>query len=85
MHVNVKLYATLRQFAPKGTAIGESFSVELEAAEISEIIEKLGFPKDHARIIMVNGIRTFDLGQKLSEGDLVVFFPPVGGGVLSPD
>jgi molybdopterin converting factor small subunit len=82
MHVNVKLYATLRQFAPPETAIGESFRVELEQGTISEIINRLGFPSDQARIIFVNGIRTFDIEQELSEDDLVVFFPPVGGGGL---
>jgi len=82
MHVNVKLYATLRQFAPPGTAIGESFRVELKQGTISEIISRLGFPSDQARIIFVNGIRTFDIEQELSDDDLVVFFPPVGGGGL---
>ncbi|RDE14502.1 MAG: molybdopterin synthase sulfur carrier subunit [Candidatus Thorarchaeota archaeon] len=80
MHVNVKLYATLRQFAPPGTAIGESFEVELQHGRISDIIARLRFPPDQARIIFVNGVRTFDLNQKLSDDDLVVFFPPVGGG-----
>lgn len=80
MRVNVKLYATLRQFAPPGTAIGECFKVEIKEGRISEIIARLGFPPDQARIIFVNGIRTFDLNQRLSEDDLVVFFPPVGGG-----
>jgi len=82
MHVNVKLYAILRQFAPPGLAIGESFRVELKQGIISEIINRLGFPSDQARIIFVNGIRTFDIEQELSEDDLVVFFPPVGGGGL---
>ncbi len=80
MQVNVKLYATLRQFAPPGTAIGESFKVEVMEGNISEIIARLRFPPDQARIIFVNGVRTFDLNQRLSDDDLVVFFPPVGGG-----
>lgn len=80
MRVNVKLYATLREFAPPDTAIGESFKVELRDGSISEIITRLRFPPDQARIIFVNGVRTFDLSQRLSDDDLIVFFPPVGGG-----
>jgi molybdopterin converting factor small subunit len=80
MQVNVKLYATLRQFAPSGTAIGESFRLELKEGRISEVIARLRFSVDQASIIFVNGIRTFDLDQKLSDDDLIVFFPPVGGG-----
>ena len=80
MRVKVKLYATLRRFAPSGTNIGEEFDVKFQGTMINELIDSLGFPKEQAKIIMVNGQRVVDLTFRLSENDLVVIFPPIGGG-----
>ncbi len=80
MKVNVKLYATLRQYAPKDLEIGESFPIELEKGTIEEAIERLGIPEDSVTIIMVNGVQTRNRSTQLHDGDLLVLFPPVGGG-----
>jgi len=80
MEIRVKLYATLRQYAPEGTNIGEAFSVELENGTIRRLIDKIGISEEKTRIIMVNGDQTKDLDCKLEDGYLVVIFPPVGGG-----
>ncbi len=32
------------------------------------------------KIVMVNGIRISDLNINLEEDDLIVMFPPIGGG-----
>ena len=80
MKVHVKLYATLREYAPHNLGIGQSFPVELKEGSISELTAVLGFKIEQAKIIMVNGERVTDLGQVLKDGDLVVIFPPVGGG-----
>jgi molybdopterin converting factor small subunit len=31
-------------------------------------------------IVIVNGVPEHDLGRRLSEGDVVALFPPMGGG-----
>lgn len=80
MQVSVKLYATLRKFAPAGTDIGESFTVNLEKGIVSELIERLGIPEKQARIILINGTRVSDIEEKLKPDDLIVIFPPIGGG-----
>lgn len=80
MRVSVKLYATLRRFAPEGTPIGESFDVELEGTRIRDLIELLDIKEEQAKIVMVNGIRENNTNATLNENDLVVIFPPVGGG-----
>ncbi|MFX0134550.1 MAG: MoaD/ThiS family protein [Candidatus Hodarchaeota archaeon] len=80
MQVFVKLYATLRKFAPAGTDIGESFTVNLEKGIVSELIDRLGIPENQARIILINGIRVSDMEEKLKPDDLIVIFPPIGGG-----
>jgi molybdopterin converting factor small subunit len=80
MKVHVKLYATLQQYAPKGTELGSSFPVELDGRTVLDLIHHLKFKAEQARIVMVNGIRIFDSNYSLSDDDLVVIFPPIGGG-----
>jgi molybdopterin synthase sulfur carrier subunit len=80
MIVIVKLYATLRRFAPEGSEIGAAFEVEYRGTTISGLIQQLGVSVDQAKIVMVNGQRVVDMGFKLKKNDLVVIFPPVGGG-----
>lgn len=80
MQVKVKLYATLREFAPPNIEIGESFSVTLDGNTIEDLIKELGFEMDRAKIVMVNGNRVVDMTTHLNDDDLVVVFPPIGGG-----
>ncbi len=80
MKVMVKLYATLRRFAPQGTDIGDEFEVIFQGTTIGELVHHLGFPLDQAKIVMVNGQRVTKMDFTLSDDDLIVIFPPVGGG-----
>jgi molybdopterin converting factor small subunit len=80
MKVHVKLYATLREYTPSNTDIGSSFDVELDGTTLEELIHHLGFDVDIAKIVMINGARILDMSANLNENDLVVIFPPVGGG-----
>ena len=80
MTVLVKLYATLRQYAPPDNELGEFFEVEFNGVTISDLVEQLGFTQEQARIIFVNDSQTSDLSSTLRNGDKVVMFPPVGGG-----
>ena len=80
MRVHVKLYATLQRYAPPSTEIGQQFEVELDGTTIGNLIHHLGFKMDQAKIVMVNGNRVMDLDTELNESDLIVIFPPVGGG-----
>jgi molybdopterin converting factor small subunit len=80
IEVSVKLYATFRKFAPPRTAIGEAFTVELEKGTLAELINQLGIRSRQANIIFINGIRVTNLKHQLRPSDLVVIFPPIGGG-----
>jgi len=80
MKVLVKLYATLREYAPANTDIGSSFEVDLDGTTLEELIHQLGFDVDIAKIVMINGDRVLDMSINLNENDLVVIFPPLGGG-----
>ncbi len=80
MKVDVKLYATLRSYAPMNLEIGESFPLELDIGSVDEVLSKLKIPSEKAKIIMINGIRVVDTSQLMKDGDLLVIFPPIGGG-----
>ncbi len=80
MLVNVKLYATLRRFAPNDVEIGEAFPIEIDKATIDGVLERLRIDKEQTKIIMVNGTRISKLDYALSPDDTIVIFPPVGGG-----
>ncbi len=80
MKVFVKLYATLRKFAPDDVELGDTFPVEIVIPTINGLLERLGVGAEKAKIIMVNGIRVIDLDHNLSPNDTIVIFPPVGGG-----
>ena len=78
--VQVKLYATLRRFAPEDVELGKAFPLEIQPATIDGVLKTLGIGAENAKIIMVNGIRVNDLNHELSSDDMIVIFPPVGGG-----
>lgn len=79
MEVEVKLFATLRDYLPKGSG---KFSCKMEIegqTRIRDLLERLKIPKEIPKIILVNGIHGKE-DQVLKEGDVVSIFPPVAGG-----
>lgn len=77
--VQVRLYATLRRHFPD-LALGEAMSVELsQDATVRELLQELELPEEQVKVVFVNGtVRKED--YRLSDGDEVGVFPPVGGG-----
>jgi len=77
--VQVRLFATLRRHVPD-LGLGEAMPVELpDGATVGQLVERLGLPADQVKIVFVNGVAQED-GSRLSDGDEVGIFPPVGGG-----
>lgn len=79
MKLKVKLYAGLEKSL---TAPADGRQVEVAAVEgalVGAVLESLGVSLDQAKLILVNG-RHAALDSPLAEGDLLVVFPPVGGG-----
>jgi molybdopterin converting factor small subunit len=79
MEIEVKLFATLREYLPKGSS---RFSCKMEvdgSTRIHDILSRLKLPEEIPKIILVNGVH----GKKeqiLKDGDVVSIFPPVAGG-----
>ena len=79
MDIEVKLFATLRDFLPQGS---DRFSCRMGIdghTRVKDIVERLKIPEDIPKIILVNGIHG-RMDQVLKEGDVVSIFPPVAGG-----
>jgi sulfur carrier protein len=79
MEIEVKLFATLRDYLPKGS--GQfSCKVEIDSADtVGDVLEKLKIPEAIPKIILVNGIHS-NLDRVLKFGDVLSVFPPVAGG-----
>lgn len=76
IHIQVKLYATLRKFAPDGGP--DRFELDT-GATVEHLIDKLGIPAAEAKLVFVNGKKA-PLAAILNDGERVGIFPPVGGG-----
>ena len=79
MRVYVKLFATLRRYAP-GAAYGIPFEVDLaDGATIADLIKQLSLPAEEVKLAFVNA-RARSEDWHLEPDDEVGIFPPVGGG-----
>ena len=79
MEIEVKLFAMLRDYLPKGSS---RFSCKMEVERkirVQDILSRLKIPEEMPKIILVNGIHG-KKGQILEEGDVLSIFPPVAGG-----
>ena len=79
LKIRFKLYASLRKHLPR-TEIGEEVNIDVEeGTSIRDILIRYGIEEHLAKIIFVNGLHQ-KLDYVLQESDLLVIFPPVGGG-----
>ncbi|MBN1483754.1 MAG: MoaD/ThiS family protein [Chloroflexia bacterium] len=79
MQVQVRLYATLRQYAPH-TQIGEPVPWQLPpGSSVAELIAQLPVPDQEVKRIFVNH-RAVKPDHLLQDGDRVSLFPLVAGG-----
>ena len=79
MKVEIRLFATFRDFLPPGSTTF-SFTRVLEAGTtVQEVLQALKLPEHVPKIIIVNGIHA-EPQRVLQEGDVLSIFPPVAGG-----
>ena len=79
MEIEVKLFATLRDYLPKGSS---RFSCKMEvdgSTRVQDILSRLKIPEEIPKIILINGVHG-KKEQMLKEGDVLSIFPPVAGG-----
>ncbi len=79
MEIEVKLFATLRDYLPKGSS---RFSCKMEvdgSTRVQDILSRLKIPEEIPKIILVNGVHR-KKEQILKDGDVLSIFPPVARG-----
>jgi molybdopterin converting factor small subunit len=79
MEIEVKLFATLRDYLPKGSS---RFSCKMEIDDhtrVQDILSRLKIPEEIPKIILINGLHR-KKEEILKEGDVLSIFPPVAGG-----
>ena len=74
MNITVKLFATLRNYGENK----QEMTLD-EGIAVGAIIQMLELPKNEVAIIMING-RHVKEDVILQDGDVLAFFPAVGGG-----
>ena len=73
--IELKLFATLRKYAPDNA---DRLAIE-PGSTIADLIEMLGIPLKEAKLIFVNG-SIAKMDTVLEGSERVGIFPPVGGG-----
>lgn len=79
MQVEVRLYATLREFAPADANAGVFLVTLPENATLGFLLTAIGIEAKKVHMRIVNGIMSSD-DQVLKENDRIGLFPPIGGG-----
>ena len=62
MQVTVKLYATLRRYAPADAAGGTFVCDVAEGDTVADLLKRIEIPADHAGIVVIDGEK-LDLAQ----------------------
>ena len=79
MKVDVYLYATLSRHLPEN-ATGRCVTLKLgDGSSVRDLLDRLEIPAQQVKLIFINGVHA-QMETRLSEGDRVGIFPPVGGG-----
>jgi len=79
MEIEVKLFATLRDYLPKGSSRFSCRMVVEGPTRVQDILSRLKIPEQIPKIILINGVHG-KKEQVLKEGDVLSIFPPVAGG-----
>ena len=80
MRVQVRLYATLAEARP-GLRAGEPIDLELrDGARLPDLLRRLRIEPPAVHLVILNGRPVHDRACRLSDGDRLGLFPPVGGG-----
>ncbi len=87
MKIRLKLYASLGNYLPDGTAegpTGNEADMDIDGgATISGVFGSLGVPVELCHLVLVNGVFVAPSerdGHELSEGDHLAVWPPIAGG-----
>ncbi len=79
MEIEVRLFATLQEYVPRGE-MKHTFKLAVdEGTQVGGVLRRLRIPEKMAKILLVNG-KYAPQDSVLKPGDVLSIFPPVGGG-----
>ncbi len=79
MEIEIRLFATFRDFLPPGTTGFSVFRDVPEGTTVGDVMGDLRLPEDIPKIIIVKAVQVRE-DYILAPGDVVSIFPPIGGG-----
>ena len=79
MKVEVRLFATLGPYMPKGSEGDRAILEVPEGTTVGQIVGSLGIPPAASAITVVNG-HDAPTEHVLTDGDELAMFPPLSGG-----
>lgn len=83
MKIQLKLFATLKDYLPAGT-IGNQIQLELEEiTSVADLIDRYQLPPKLTHLVLVNG-HYIEPDKRattlLNDGDALAIWPPIAGG-----
>ena len=79
MQVEVRAFATLRQYLPE-LGVGEARLVQVEpGTTLGQLCDRLGIPRQEVMLIMRNHVHA-QAEDTVQDGDRIAYVPAVGGG-----
>lgn len=83
MRVNVKLFALLAKYLPKGAVKNEAPFEAPDGATVQNVIHALNLPSERCHLVLVDGVYVAP-GERdarvLKDGQTLAIWPPVAGG-----
>ncbi|MGB9885526.1 MAG: MoaD/ThiS family protein [Moorellales bacterium] len=80
MRLKVKLFATLRRYAPPAARDGEfTLEVPQERFTVADLLRLVRLPEQAVAVVMINGM-VAPTSSPLEEGAEISVFPPLAGG-----
>lgn len=83
MKITLRLFATLRTYAPPGANDGEAEIEVPKGVTPCKVIEQLGIPRELASLVMIDGYhqtRSQVETRTLKKGETLAIVPPIAGG-----
>jgi molybdopterin converting factor small subunit len=80
MNIEVRLFAQLRKYLPRGNSQGSARIDMPEGATIADALAALGIPASAANMALVDGSHEANVRQRLKDGCTLSVFPPMAGG-----
>ncbi len=75
VYVEVRLYASLKSKTPGAS---DQFPID-PGATVADVMAALEIPLESVKLIFINGVKG-EPYSKLTGGERIAIFPPVGGG-----